>query len=197
MRDFLFDTPYWFLGALAVVAVGLWISGNARQEKRLQYAAYAALLAAALLALLSHFVDTDREIVIKRTRQIVEAVEKKDSAAAQKLLHPRASLAEMNKQQIVDRIATAADQFGVRSVRVTSLEVAPSPLAPEMTVALAATADLNANPYSGAGVPSTWDLTWVKTADGWLLRDITPKSVPGLDVRNLVDRLQSLKGFGK
>ena len=197
MRDFLFDTPYWLLGALGVVAVALWVSGNARQERRLQYTAYFVLLIAAALAILSRMVETDREVVTRQTREIVQAVEKKDSAAAQKLLHPRASLAEMNKQQIVDRIGTAADQFGIRGVRITSLEVAASPLAPEMTAALAATADLNANPYSGAGVPSTWDLTWVKTADGWLLRDITPKSVPGMDVGTLLNRFQSLRGLGK
>jgi hypothetical protein len=197
MRDFLFDTPYWFLGALVVVAVGLWLSGNARQEKRLKYAAYAALLAAAALALMSRLVETDREIVTRQTRAIVQAVEKKDAAAAQKLLHPRATFADMNKQQIADRIATAADQFGVRSVRITSLEVAPQALGGEITAALAATADLNANPYSGAGVPSTWDLTWVKTDQGWLLRDIVPKTIPTMDVGTLIGQLRSPRGLGK
>ena len=196
MRDLLFDTPYWLLGGLVVLGIALWFSGNARQEKRLQFAAYLAVLVAAVLALLSHFVDTDREIVIKRTRQIVEAVEKKDSAAAQKLLHPRATLSDMNKQQIADRIKTAADQFGIQGIRITSLEVAPQPLGAEMTAALAATANMNVGPYSG-GVPSTWDLTWVKTADGWLLRDITPKTVPGLSVGTMVDRLKGIKGLGQ
>jgi hypothetical protein len=196
MRDLLFDTPFWLLGLFAVLGVGLWFSGNARQEKRLQYAGYAALLVAAALALLSYFVDTDREIVIKRTRQIVEAVSKKDTATALKLLHPRASLADMNRQQIADRIGTAADQFGIKDVRITSLDVTPQPLGEEMTAALAATANATTGVYSGP-IPSTWDLTWVKSNNEWLLRDITPKPVPGMDVRNLVDRLQSLKGFGK
>jgi len=196
MRDLLFDTPYWLLGLFAVLGVGLWFSGNARQDKRFQYAGYASLLVALILALLSYLVDTDREIVIRRTRQIVEAVSKKDTATALKLLHPRASLADMNRQQIADRIGTAADQFGVKSVRITSLDVAPQPLGDEMTAALAATADMTVGPYSG-GVPSTWDLTWVKSNDQWLLRDITPKTVPGIDTNTLIGRLQSLKPFGK
>jgi hypothetical protein len=196
MRDLLFDTPYWLLGLFAVLGIGLWFSGNARQDKRFQYAAYASLLTALVLALLSYFVDTDREIVIRRTRQIVEAVSKKDTATALKLLHPRASLADMNRQQIADRIGTAADQFGVKNVRITSLDVAPQPLGEEMTASLAATADMTLGPYSG-GVPSTWDLTWVKSNNGWLLRDITPKSVPGSDVGTVIGRLQSLKPSGK
>ena len=196
MRELLFDTPYWLLGLFAVLGIGLWFSGNARQDKRFQYAGYASLLVALILALLSYLVDTDREIVIRRTRQIVEAVAKKDTATALRLLHPRASLADMNRQQIADRIGTAADQFGVKSVRITSLDVTPQPLGDEMTAALAATADMTVGPYSG-GVPSTWDLTWVKSNDQWLLRDITPKTVPGIDTNTLIGRLQSLKPFGK
>ena len=197
MRELLFDTPYWLLGLFAVLGIGLWFSGNARNDKRFQYAGYASLLVALTLALLSYFVDTDREIVIKRTRQIVEAVSKKDTATALKLLHPLRILADMNRQQIADRIGTAADQFGVTNVRITSLDVTPQPLGEEMTAALAATADLANSPYPGGGVPSTWDLTWVKSNNEWLLRDITPKSVPGMDPGNLIGRLQSLKPFGK
>jgi hypothetical protein len=197
MRDLLFDTPLWLLGLFAILGIGLWFSGNARREKHLQYAGYASLLVAVLLGVLSHFVDTDREFVTRRTRQIVEAVAKKDSATALKLLHPRATLADMNRQQIADRIGTAADQFGVKGVRITSLDVTPQPLGDEITASLAATADLADNPYPGAGAPSTWDLTWVKSNNQWLLRDITPKSIPGTDVHSLINRLRSLKPFGQ
>jgi hypothetical protein len=196
MREFLFDTPYWLLGGLVVLGIALWVSGNARQEKRLQLAGYLAFLIAATLALLSYFVDTDRELVTKRTRQIVEAVEKKDTATAQKLLHPRATLGDMNKQQIADRIGTAADQLGIQSVRITSLEVTPQPLGNEMTATLAATANASTAVFSGP-VPSTWDLTWVKTNDGWLLRDIIPRSMPTMEPGALIDRLKGLKPAGK
>ena len=36
MRDFLFDTPYWFLGLLGLAGIALFLSGNARQEARLR-----------------------------------------------------------------------------------------------------------------------------------------------------------------
>jgi hypothetical protein len=192
MRDLLFDTPYWLLGGLVILGIALWVSGNARREKRLQLGGYLAFLLALVLGLLSYFVDTDREIVTKRTRQIVEAVEKKDTATAQKLLHPRATLGDMTKQQIADRIGTAADQFGIQSVRITSLEVAPQPLGDEMTAALSATANAT-TPFFSGPIPSTWDLTWVKTKDGWLLRDIIPRNVPGMDPGSLVDRIKSLR----
>lgn len=197
MRDLLFDTPLWLLGLFAVLGIGLWFSGNARREKRLQYAGYASLLVAVLLAVVSHFVDTDREIVTRRTRQIVDAVARKDSATALKLLHPRATLGDMNRQQIADRIGTAADQFGVRAVRITSLDVTPQPLGEEITAALAVTADIADNPHPGAGAPSTWDLTWVKSNNEWLLRDITLKSIPRVDVQTMMNRIRALKPFGQ
>ena len=69
-------------------------------------------------------------------------------------------------------------------------------IARRVRAGLPATADMTVGPYSG-GVPSTWDLTWVKSNDQWLLRDITPKTVPGIDTNTLIGRLQSLKPFGK
>jgi hypothetical protein len=102
----------------------------------------------------------------------------------------------MKKQAIVDRIGSAVDQFGIKGVRITSIDVQKG-MDNEMTAAVAATADMEVGGYSG-GVPSTWDLVWEKTADkGWLLRDITPKSVPGMDVQTLIGRLEGLGGFAR
>lgn len=194
MRDFLFDTPYWFLGVLVVAGVVAWVSGNARQDKRLRAAGYGLFLLAAALGALSYFVDTDSERVIKRTHEIVKAVETKDKATAQKLLHPRVTISgsNMTKQQIVDVVGTAVDQFGIRGVSIVSLDVQPQPLGDEIIAALAATTGVNIGPYSG-NVPSNWSLTWQKTQDGWQLRDITPQKVPGMDTGSLVGRLEGMR----
>ena len=75
MIRFLFDTPWWFLAGLFAIAVTLLISGNNRQDRALKLAGLAALTLAILLGILSYFVDTDMEKVLKRTRLMVSSVE--------------------------------------------------------------------------------------------------------------------------
>lgn len=191
MTDLLFDTPYWLLAALLVLGAGLWVAGNNRRNRNLQTAGFAAIGLLLALVLLSYFIDTDRETVIKRTRGIVESVEKKDRAAADKLLHPRVRLGDMNRESILARIPTAVDQFNIKGINITSLEVKPA--GENMIASLGATANLESNIYSG-GVPSTWELVWEKTDSGWLLREIKPLSVPTMDAQSLLSRLKGIVG---
>lgn len=188
MQEFLFDTPYWFLGLWGVVGAALWISGNGRQKGRLKEAGLGLIALAVALAVLSYFVDTEREKVIKRTRQLVEAVEKQDKTAAGKLLHPEADLSGLKKPEIIERMGTAADQFRIKSIRITSLDVQPS--GKDMSAMLSATADMEVGGWGG-GVPSTWNLLWEKTEYGWLLRNIRPINVPEGDLRTLTGPLKA------
>lgn len=186
MLDYLFDTPLWLLGLLAITAVALWVSGNGRQEKRLQYAAYGLIAVAVALFLVSGFVDTDREKVAKRTRQVVEAVEKKDRAALARLLHPDVTLMWMRKQQIVDRAGTAVDEFRLSNVRTTSLDtVQPNRAEVVVDVAVAATVE-----SAGRDAPTTWELVWARSGNEWLLRDIKAKRLPGIDLETLIGRMR-------
>jgi hypothetical protein len=185
MRDFLFDTPYWFLGLLGVVGAALWVSAKTRSDRRKE-AAILAFAAAVALGLLSYFVDTDKKKVEKRTRQLVEAVAKQDKAVAENLLHPQANLGGLKKPAIVERIGTAADQFHIKGLRITSIEVHPA--GDDLSALIAVTADAEMGGFGG-GVPSTWDLVWEKSASGWLLRDIRPVSMPGgFDLKGLIGR---------
>jgi hypothetical protein len=194
MSDYLFDTPYWLLGVLGVAAVALLVSSNARQDKRLRAVGLGVLGVAALLALLSYFVDTDKEKVNKRTRQLVQAVEKKDKATVDQLLHPKARLGGrdgMDKAQIVDRVGTAIDQFNIKAIRITSMDVRP--VDEDIEVILSATADMDLQVWSG-GVPSDWRLVWEKSGGDWLLRDIIPMKVPQMEVGTLINRLKGMSG---
>lgn len=188
MQDFLFDTPYWFLGLLGVTGAALWISGNSRQNKRLQQASFATLFLAVLLGTLSLLIDTDKEKVIKRTRQLISAVEKQDKSAAEKLLHPQVELGGLDKAAIVQRIGTAADEFHIKSISVTSITVEPS--GPDLAAILTATANIDHSLWSGP-VPSTWKMVWEKSGQDWLLRDITPINIPYVDMQTITGRLKS------
>jgi hypothetical protein len=187
MTDFLFDTPYWFLGLLAVVGVGLWLSGNARQEGRTKAAALAVFLLAVALALVSYAVDTDKEKVTKRTHKLVEAVEKKDKAALADLLHPRASMLWLKKAEIIEKAASAADDYHLQNIHIGSLNV-EQPNANEIEASVSVSAHVEVSGY-GADAPSTWLLVWERTDRGWLLRDIKNKQLPGgIDMETIVGR---------
>lgn len=189
MADLLFDTPYWLLGLLAVVGVALWLSGNARRDKTLQRVGYAVLGVGVALFLVSWFVDTDRETVAKRTRQVVAAVDNKDAATLAKLLHPDATLGDLNKQQIVDAAKKAMDKYRLKDVRATSVETV-QPNRAEVIVDLGVTANIDTSVWSGA-VPTVWELVWAKSGGEWLLRDIKSKRGPaGVDVGSEVKSLK-------
>jgi hypothetical protein len=187
MSDFLFDTPYWALGVIALVGVALWTSGNARRDRRLMGGAYGAFAVAVLLGLLSYFVDTDREKVIKGTRALGEAVDRRDRATAERLLHPKARFGEMDRAALVDAIATAADRARIKDVRVTGINVAPVG-ADELSVSFTATASVEVGGMSFSP-PTSWRFIWEKTPDrGWQARTIELVSAPGMDEKEVVRR---------
>jgi hypothetical protein len=186
MQDFFFDTPYWFLGLLGVIGAALWISGNSRQIDRLKQSSFAVILIAVLLGVVSLLVDTDKEKVIKRTHQLIAAVEKQDKTTAEMLLLPQVALGDMDKRALVERIGTASTDFHITSIHISSLTVEPS--GPDLSVMLSATANVDHPLWSGP-VPSSWKLVWEKSGNNWLLRDISPINVPGVDMRTITGRL--------
>ena len=115
MQDFLFDTPWWAFVMIGIVGVALFMSGNARQNKGALRAGVAVLLVGVLLAITSYLVDTPKEKVLKGTHALVTAAVDRDKATMNAELHPSATLAGWNRQQIIDGAATLADQFGLKS----------------------------------------------------------------------------------
>jgi hypothetical protein len=195
MSDYLFDTPYWVLGVVGVVGIALLVSANARQDKRLRSVGLGLLGVAVLLGLLSVFVDTDKEKVNQRTRQLVTAIEKKDKATVERLLHPKARLGGrdgMTKPEIVERTGTAIDQFNIKGIRITAMDTRPAD-AGDIEVILSATADMDLQVWSG-GMPSDWRLVWENTGTEWQLRDIIPMKIPTMDTGQLINRLKSMVG---
>lgn len=183
LKNLLCDTPPWLLGLLVIVGVTLLISGTRRQLKGLARAGFGVLAVAIVLAALSFFVDTDQEKVIKRTKQLVAAVEKRDTATVSDLLHPDVRLESWTKADIIEGSKAYADQMGLVSARINNVE-AKEQDADLVTVSLSVTAQLKEAAYGN--IPTSWDLRWVRTPQGWLLRDIRVKpAAPGQDTEQL------------
>ena len=102
-------------------------SGKAR---RAVVAAGVCVAAAAALFALAHVVETDREKVKQRTRDLVDAVQRADMVAIGEMLAPTASGAFYGntvaapRDALLERLDNALRQYPVESARITTLEAA-------------------------------------------------------------------------
>jgi hypothetical protein len=173
VRDLLFDTPWWLLMLIGVVAIALLVSGNARQNKPILRSGIFVLLFGIILAAVSYLVDTPREKVIKGTRALVNAAVRRDKATLNAELHPNAALAGWKRQQIIDGAVDYADRFGLQSATITGMVVQEHPTMIVVSMRVLARFQGKNMPFDT--VPTDWQLNWWEMPDGkWLLKDVTP-----------------------
>ena len=191
MTQYLFDTPYWLLALIAVIGVALLISANTRQEKRLGHAGALVLFLGLLLFLLSYFVQTDKEQVRKRTKELAAAVENKDTPALDRLLHPGANIAgsPLTKPEILEMIPRQVDRYQISNIRLSPEE--PRQRSSGMIeITATITADARGVGAAAGNTPTDWQFAWIKTPEGWRLRDIRPIkfSIGNVDLQSLISR---------
>ena len=177
LNQWLFSTPWWLPAIIAAVGAALWISGNKRIDKTLKVVGLGIALIGVALALVSYFVETKVERVTRRTRELVSAVAGRDWPKTASLLDEKASFKaqsyfsfqELNgRQEIVGRAQEQVDRAGLTGARVTALDVQDNgPL-------LTASMTVFSTHDRGPGLTrSDWQLAWEKTADDWVVTDIT------------------------
>jgi len=175
MRDFFFSTPWWVFVVIATLAVFLLVSGNNRQDKPLKLAGLLVIFLGLVLFIVSYVVDTPLEIARRQTSQFVNAVTSRDAATLDRLLHTNASILSWNKPDIIYGAKYYADQYGVKSGFITSMDL-------EEHDSLVVSKIVVLSTHEGGSMPintmtSTWELNWWKTPSGWKLKDITPIAI--------------------
>lgn len=188
IQELIFDTPWWLLGALGLVGIALLVSGNARLEKRLKYAGLAVLGLGALLAAVSYLVDTEREKVQKQTVRLVRSAEQRDRQTMASLLHPAISLSSWSREEILDAARMYADDYGLKSITVNSMEFEV-----HKGVIIVTLSAITHHEFSSrmpiSVLPSTWQFDWYETEQGWLLKNITILKIANSDRVRLDERL--------
>jgi len=169
MQDFFFDTPLWMLGGLAVVGIALFMVGNNRTDATLRNVGLAVVGAGILLFLMSFFVDTNKEKCIKRSRQLVQAVQDRDWTTFEKLVSPRCKVQILGSgviyqtgKQLRNATEIAADQFNLKSNSILGIEAQD-------------TGDfikIGINVLSDS-LPTSWEMEWQDSDNGWQLTDLT------------------------
>lgn len=173
MTELLFDPPWYLPAAIAALGIYLFIHGNRRQDAKIRAAGGVVLLLAGALFFVGRVMETDREIAENRSRQLVNAVEQHDWTALRSLLDPKASVAVLNASIYSDRDAivagaqAATEQYGLKNIRITSLQSRQDGTA--ITVDIDALSDQG---LTGQPFPTSWQFEWQELSGGWTLMRI-------------------------
>lgn len=197
MSEFFFDIPWVVTATLAVVGIGLFIWANNRMRQREKRVGLGLIGLAGALVLFSYLMETDREIVARRTRELVAAVVGQDSQGIGRLLDARATAYGWDKQEIMEGTVFYARETELTGARVISLEVREE--SRDLVSHLAVWSQHSGAPrFPVTNLNSTWKILWIKRADQWLIYAITPIQIGqtmGEDVqRRYLDRPAGERG---
>ncbi|MGB7158707.1 MAG: hypothetical protein WBD40_11610 [Tepidisphaeraceae bacterium] len=173
MTELLFDPPWYLPAAVAALGIFLFAHGNRRNEGKIRMAGIGVALLAVALFLVGRYVDTDRETVEKRSRQVVAAVDNQDWPKLTSLLDPKASVSVVNapiyssRDAILDGARAATERYGIKNIRITSLQSRQDDTM--ITVDLDALSDQG---FTGQPFPTSWQFEWQELSGGWTLMRI-------------------------
>jgi hypothetical protein len=182
MSNLLFDTPYWILGALAIVGIALFVTGNNRTDATLRNLGVAVVGVGLLMLLVSWVVDTNEEKCLKRSKQLVEAVEKRDWDTFNQLVSPRAKLSIMgapgistyrNRDEMLAGAREGVERYDLKSATVYDSEVKSN--VDYISV------DVSIYSEQGQGIigslQTAWQFDWQETDTGWVCVEVIAKRV--------------------
>src|SRR2546426_2283439 len=99
--NYIYETPWWLPTGIALLGIILFVTGNNRLEKRLRLAGIVIVALAVILALVSFFLDSDREKVIKRSNALVESIDARDWSRLATYLHPNVTIVTFTGREAV------------------------------------------------------------------------------------------------
>ncbi|MEA2710278.1 MAG: hypothetical protein QOF78_2879 [Phycisphaerales bacterium] len=188
MARLLFDAPWWLPTTLAFLGIALFWNGNRRRETKVRNAGLLFVLAAGLVLLVSHFVDTDVEKVTKQSKQLVYSVEKRDWATLKTILDPLTSLhvlggaAEVygTRDEIIAGAKKAVDQYGLKNVRILSTTPEQTDTVINVTMTIMSEQEFT----GGRPITTTWQFEWQQSGETWSLSRITNIKIGNMQGEN-------------
>lgn len=189
-RELLFETPWWLPTLLAMIGIAVFLSGNRRQKWHVRNNGVIIIGLAIALVLVSYFVDTDKEKAVNKTRQLVQAVVKRDATTLKAILDPRTQLTNSENQLVVGgqtsilaMAVAAAETYKLQSATITRLDARQ-----EQTV-ITINMGVFTSSAQDRSTLSTYQVTWQERSDGWHLTTIQVLTIDNQPSGNLVGRL--------
>jgi len=169
MARYLFEEPWPAVVVLACAAFGLLLAAMRRRQRAFSVAAAVCVALAVGVYVVSVLVTTDREVVERRTRQLVAATAPIEPATLRAMIDPSAAVMLPNgvvlpmSLALSDELIHAVDRHAIHGQSIGGLHV-------EMTGDDAAVARLRVrstmNGRAYDAVHTEWRLTWRHQPDG-------------------------------
>lgn len=170
MLELLFDTPWWLPTTILGIGAFVAYTGNQRLEKKVVRSGLAIILAGLLVMLISYLVETNRERAIRRTREVVAAVHKRDWQALQGGIDPQTNFYGLRgPTEITSSAQTAAERSQVTSARIISERVDVASTVINVRIRVASEA-------FGRWVTTDWQFQYQNLGQGWILYNIVALS---------------------
>ena len=202
--NYLYEAPWWLPTGIAIAGLATFIAGNNRLNKRTKNIGATVIAFGIALAVTSFLLDSDREVVVKRTRALVQSVEERNwttfhSLIASSLvinLPDGSSSDELSFQTTPDFLSDSLKNFAesadLQSLRISSLN---TPLVEKERIQSTFQVFADSKQYKGL---SGWMLEWEldPKTNQWMLIEVEPRDAPGFpahlaarEVRARVKRL--------
>lgn len=190
-QEWLFENPWPLVIVLIAVAVVVRLVATRRKQPRVNFAAAGALLLAVGVYLLTMFVATDRERLVDRTKELVEATAPLDSAAMDGLIARGAIVSGPDGAAWVEYDSIRSELEAVVG-RYGGFDHAIRGLGAEVTSAVRGRSLLSLSTTAesiGMPIRTQWLITWRKESDGqWRVIEISWLEFQGRPPRNLMWR---------
>src|SRR3954471_24763412 len=132
MSDLLFDAPWWLPTCIIAAGLLVFMSGNKRVGDAPRGASAVRNVGLGIIGLgvlviaVSYLVDTDKETVTRRTRELVQSVESRDWEKMKSLLADDVRFSAVDRTYATrDDLAAAAkatsESVGLNEVRLTAI----------------------------------------------------------------------------
>jgi hypothetical protein len=168
MRDLFLSPPWWLAAVVLIAGAVVFYSGNARRQYGVRLSGATLLFVGRVMLLVGFFVETDKQMVSRLTRELVQSVPAKDWPRMTSLLDPEASLfMYANRQELVDGAKSNVDRWDIKSVTITSLTAKPDQTG--FIVDADVLVDSSKLIYKS---PTSWRFYWDKTGNNWHVHQI-------------------------
>ena len=166
LNELLFETPWWLPTLIIALGAFVFVAGNRRQEKRIIYPGLGLALLGIAVALLSYFVETDKERSVRRTRELVAAVDHRDWPKFRSLIDPKSSVYGIRgPEAITQAVQLGAERYNVANLHITGLDVDKADTI--ITVTIRVLSDQT----GGSGISDS-QLQYQDFGDGWQLYEV-------------------------
>ncbi|MBC7783581.1 MAG: nuclear transport factor 2 family protein [Burkholderiales bacterium] len=181
MPELLANPPWYVPSVVALIAVILLFQGNSRQNKNMKTAGLICSLIAAGILVMATVLESTHEALARKTREIAEAVDKRDWPKFSALLDPEVRFYFYNgRDQLTKGAEKSAEDIGVKDITIGNIEINED--ANAYQVDFTATADLS---IASRRAPTNWRFFWTRPtpdADFLLFRiDYVPDEKLGQD----------------